>query len=295
MPSALPTLSVIIPVHNVEKFLPKCLDSILAQKGVNIDVVLVDNNSTDDSLKLCAKYASKFSSRYPVKIHTTSEVIQGPSAARNTGLDYARRLKNDYTTFVDSDDYIGYIDNSDKVDANYYKKIIDAMKTAKVDAGRVDGVCMRGKFQRSPSKNPRVSTYGSDWDPYKEYYWGPVWSYVFKSKLVYDNDIRFNEDLFYGEDLLFNAHLLPAAKKVVNVPQVMYFYRDNADSLVATKAALRQERSNKSHDISHKEMNKLIRRLRAGEWPPKPKPNFLFGIINLLKPKSCLPVRRRQR
>ena len=91
-------ISIIIPVYNVAVYLPRCLDSILAQTYKNLEIILVDDGSKDNSGKVCDEYALKDS-----RIKVIHQKNQGVSVARNAGL---RIAKGDYIGFVDSDDYI---------------------------------------------------------------------------------------------------------------------------------------------------------------------------------------------
>ena len=93
-----PLISVIIPVYNVEEYLPRCVDSILAQTYQNMEIILVDDGSPDNCPAICDRYARK-DSRI-VALHKTNG---GPSSARNMGLDHAH---GKFISFVDSDDYV---------------------------------------------------------------------------------------------------------------------------------------------------------------------------------------------
>lgn len=93
-----PLISVIIPVYNVERYLSKCLNSVLAQSYTNLEIILIDDGSTDTSGKMIDEYKKKDS-----RIVTIHQQNSGLSAARNTGL---RIMKGKYVTFVDSDDYV---------------------------------------------------------------------------------------------------------------------------------------------------------------------------------------------
>ena len=94
----MPKISVIIPVYNVEKYLRECLDSLLNQTFKDIEIICVNDGSTDGSLNILNEYASK-DSRFII----INQNNQGLSAARNNGLNVA---KGDYVAFLDSDDYI---------------------------------------------------------------------------------------------------------------------------------------------------------------------------------------------
>lgn len=93
-----PLISVIVPIYNVETFLPRCLDSILAQTYQNLEILLVDDGSTDTSGAICADYAAK-----DHRIHAIHQANAGVGEARNTGL---RHCAGDYIVFVDSDDFL---------------------------------------------------------------------------------------------------------------------------------------------------------------------------------------------
>ena len=91
-------LSIIIPVYNVEKYLSICLDSVLAQDLKNIEVIMVDDGSTDNSGEICDKYSNKYSNF--IAIHQKNK---GLSGARNTGI---KKSKGEFLMFIDSDDFI---------------------------------------------------------------------------------------------------------------------------------------------------------------------------------------------
>ena len=107
----MPVISVIIPVYNVEKYLRKCVDSVLGQTFKDIEIILVDDGSTDGCGKICDEYAEKDS-----RIRVIHKENGGLSSARNAGLDIAR---GEYIGFVDSDDYVS---------AEMYEKLLAAAK-----------------------------------------------------------------------------------------------------------------------------------------------------------------------
>ena len=93
-----PLISVVVPVYNVEQYLKKCLDSIIKQKYNNLEIIIVNDGSTDNSQKICQEYVKK-----DKRIKLITQKNQGLSAARNTGIDNAH---GKYISFVDSDDYL---------------------------------------------------------------------------------------------------------------------------------------------------------------------------------------------
>ena len=96
------TISVIVPVYNVEKYLNRCIDSILAQTFTDFELILVDDGSPDNCGKICDEYAAKDS-----RIHVIHKANGGLSDARNAGIDWAFANSNsEWVTFIDSDDWI---------------------------------------------------------------------------------------------------------------------------------------------------------------------------------------------
>lgn len=91
-------VTIIVPVYNVENYLNRCLDSIIKQSYKNLDIILINDGSTDNSLKICNNYAKNDTRITVINIENS-----GPSICRNIGLEKA---KGGYISFVDSDDYI---------------------------------------------------------------------------------------------------------------------------------------------------------------------------------------------
>jgi glycosyltransferase involved in cell wall biosynthesis len=113
------SLSVIIPVYNVEEYLERCLDSIINQSYQEMEIILVNDGSTDKSGEICARYA-----KTDARIQLVNKENGGLSSARNTGIEIAN---GDYLTFVDSDDYIDlntYADNMPFLMENRYIEIL---------------------------------------------------------------------------------------------------------------------------------------------------------------------------
>ena len=109
-------VSIIIPVYNVEKYLAECLDSVINQTYSNLQIIVVDDGSTDASGQICDEYAEKDN-----RITVIHQVNAGAANAKNTGLD---NVKGDYVTFVDSDDW---------VELNWIETMTDAMEKYDVD------------------------------------------------------------------------------------------------------------------------------------------------------------------
>ena len=111
-----PKSSVIVPVYNVEIYLPRCIDSILSQSFTDFELILVDDGSPDNCGKICDEYALKDS-----RVRVFHKSNGGVSSARNLGLD---NVRGEWVTFIDSDDY---------VEVDYLKELIDAQQKNQVD------------------------------------------------------------------------------------------------------------------------------------------------------------------
>ena len=122
-------LSIIIPVYNAEKYLKECINSVLRQKLEDYEVILVDDGSTDSSLKICRSYESK-NSRVKV-LHQTN---QGVSSARNSGI---KQANGDWLTFIDSDDVI---------DDTFFLQFNKSPKSCDLIVGQYKGFTNNGNY-----------------------------------------------------------------------------------------------------------------------------------------------------
>ena len=200
-------LSVIIPVYNVEEHIRKCVNSILINKSRNIEIILVDDGSSDKSGVICDQIAEADSS-----VRVVHKKNGGVSKARNTGLAVA---KGEYIGFVDSDDYVA---------GNYVDSLIEVLDTESPDIvqygfERISNkksykVCAARK--RSYSRNSNYIL--------KEYYAHGVWSYFFRSDLIRQNQIVFPENIAYSEDQAFIAKCFLVSSSITVISERLYFY-----------------------------------------------------------------------
>lgn len=207
--------SIIVPVYNVEKYLDKCLESILRQTFKDFECIIIDDGSPDNSNIIIDKYV-KLDQRFKV-IHQKN---MGLSAARNTGLDIAQR---NYIVFVDSDDYIA---------DEYLEKF--ALKIADTDADIV--ICGFVEAYKDYEKNKVFAVESTEvikqniladvWPSY-------VWNKCYKKDLF--GDIRFPIGRVY-EDLLTIPAVCLNAKRIECIPDKLYYYnRQNVNSITAKK------------------------------------------------------------
>lgn len=218
-------LSVIIPVYNAEKYLEKCLDSILQANIEGMEVLLVDDGSKDRSAELIRSYEERFSC-----VKGLHQQNSGPSAARNLGLSQA---KGQYVCFFDSDDYIdptvfaNRIRLLQQVDADLW--VSDFCRVA-------DNGVVLDRITQIPQEK---GLWLCDGCPKaflgaKDCVWN-VWRYLFKRSFLQENGLLFCEGYHCAEDLEFMVRVIYRAKKVALLHDPYYFYRVNyGESLTRT-------------------------------------------------------------
>ena len=208
----LPKVSVIVPFYNSEATLLACLESLRAQTLKNIEIILVDDGSSDNSLKV----ANEFASSYEGVCVVLSQSNKGPSAARNAGLDVAQG------------EFIAFVDSDDTVDATMYEKMYaSAEKHASdiVSCGRVLIDVVSGRFIREkvPGYDVLKGSVSECPDIVKRV--GPLMcDKMFRRSIIENNGIRFDEDIWYAEDFLFGTRVKIYASCVSAVQEALYRY-----------------------------------------------------------------------
>ncbi len=211
----LPLISVIIPVYRTEKYLRKCVDSVLAQTYANLEIILVDNGSPDRCGQICDEYAQK-----DKRIRVIHQTNQGVSAARNAGLEIAT---GEYIAFVDSDDYI----EPDMYEYLYGLIIKDNTSMSMCN------ICQdEGYHTKKQTEQPYVLISALDIFEYGSI-WGYVWNKLYRRNFI--SDWRFNTDTSYWEDGFFNFELIKTNASVALGNQAKYHYRYNQNSNALTK------------------------------------------------------------
>lgn len=202
-------LSIIVPVYNVEEFLPRCLDSIVAQTFVDFECILVDDGSPDESGKICDDFALR-DSRFCV-IHQENA---GVGSARNAGLAVAR---GGWITFVDPDDWI---------EPDLYKNAFSAV--AEKDADFVYWNCI--SFGDGQNEEILPINAGDIVVEKLYYLHGVVWRAIYKKTLLSENGISFAENIPFSEDMPFVYKSLAVAKKpyCIGICGYHYFIRNNS-------------------------------------------------------------------
>lgn len=217
-------LSIIIPVYNVEKYIPRCLDSILQIKNIIWECILVDDGSTDDSWNIICRYAKK----YPNKFIARRKENSGVSSARNMGIDLAT---GDRIMFMDPDDYL--LNNADellnKAFANDCDKDIVLFDYAEVYDNKKSVTCYINKSYLKNYKTAIINLLISGTDM------NFVWRTIYKADIIKKNNIRFNINMRNGEDTEFNLKYIRFAASVALVnDSPLYAYYQRAGSAART-------------------------------------------------------------
>ena len=206
-------ISIIVPVYNVEKFLSECIDSLLCQTYKNLEILLIDDGSADQSGMICDTYCLKDS-----RIHVFHTSNLGVSHARNVGLDNA------------NGDYIGFCDADDWIDSDYYKSLVEEIEENHVDIVGSGYTRETIKGQEYPLKKGRIKIFSRN-DILIEIFkptnhkilWWEACDKLFKREII--SDIRFNEAISNGEDMLFFWSVMKKAKSFLYYPTYGYHYR----------------------------------------------------------------------
>ncbi len=210
-------ISVIVPVYNVEKYLDRCIESIVNQTYKDLEIILVDDGSKDNSSKLCDNWSKK-----DKRIKVIHQQNIGVSSARNKGLDLC---KGKYITFVDSDDYIeqdtydqtiSYF-NSYNVDIVRFQSIRE-LKKYKIKSSN----SVVGKIEYKENKNQILDLF------LKKHEFGSVCGSIFKKSIIGEN--RFIEDLKFGEDYYFYFNVIFNSSSMYITNKAYYHYVCNNNS-----------------------------------------------------------------
>ncbi len=226
-----PLVSVVVPVYNAARTLEKCVDSLTSQIFDDVEILLINNGSTDNSLDVCKEIAEKDSR---IKVIDISE--KGVSAARNRGIEFAT---GEFVTFVDADDWIDpdvcklFADLNAKhnydlfcYSAQYHKK------------GKITTTHLFGKDIELLSQNQKEELQIKVFAPqapifdYKTNtrFAGSAWGKFYKREILLNNNLRFATETIISEDVLFNTLSLDYFHRIGYTKQCFYHYEQSEDS-----------------------------------------------------------------
>lgn len=224
-----PLVSLIVPVYNVETYLRPCLESIRAQRWPALEVLLVNDGSTDASLSICQEYAA-LDPRFKV----IDQPNAGVSAARNRAISVAQ---GKYLQFADGDDKLppnateilasaAERTGADLVTAHFYRVIGDKI----AQRGHIKRECCltRADYAEEMVKAPA------------NYYYGVLWNKLYRRSIVERHQMHCDEQVAWCEDFLFNLEYLRYCRLIAAVPAPVYYYYKRKGSLVTSRISLRK-------------------------------------------------------
>lgn len=243
-----PKVSIIVPVYNVEKFLERCVISLQNQTVRDIEIILVDDSSTDSSLQICNRLAKEDS-----RIKVIHKVNEGAGKARNAALSIA------------TGEYIGFVDSDDYVEPDMYRTLLEKAEEYNSDlvmSGVIfvdgnmfseKGECIRKVYfdkdthfeTQEDLKKLRMGIVGAlpeDTDDSK--YGMSIWKNLFRYEIIKDNNIVFqSEREMLSEDALFMIDYISHINKATGIGEAFYNYCRNGDSISKSYKKDRFEKS----------------------------------------------------
>lgn len=198
-------VSVIVPVYNVEKFIDKCLNSLVKQSLKEIEIIVVNDGSPDNSQKIIDKYVKK----YPEKVQSFIKENGGQGSARNIGI---VKAKGEYISFVDSDDF---------VEKDMYKKLYNKAKENNYD------IVVCGNYNVSEDyQNKNIDAFINNYNTDLEnIFFGKmaVWNKIYKRDILIKNKLEFKEKVWY-EDLAFTLKAIMNSNTFAFIDEPLYDY-----------------------------------------------------------------------
>ena len=216
-------LSIIIPIYNAEKYIDRCISSVVNQSLKDIEIVLVNDGSTDSSFSLCKAWELK-----DKRIKLISQINSGVSAARNLGIS---RAEGEYLLFLDSDDYM-------------LPDMCKIMHNTLIEKN-ADMVICGIKETDGGIWAPEKSIDYTSLNEFKEDFiiqlrtelLSPCWNKIFKKNLITNN---FNENISFGEDLIFCLHYLKNCLKISFIEQALIYHEKSVSGSLVLKVGLRR-------------------------------------------------------
>lgn len=222
-------VSVIVPLYNCEKYIGKCIDSVIGQSYKNIEIIVVNDGSTDSSLNVCEKHVKNDN-----RVKIITQPNKGLSGARNTGMINA---SGEYLIFIDADDY---------VDINLVSSVVNRISSI----GYLPDVVMWGYYQDNLENELLISRVEVGFSNYTliecmhnmpsevvSGLLGYAWNKAYRKSFIDDNNLLFEEGTSLIEDVLFNSSVFLITEKIAIINELLGFYvqRRNVKTLSQKK------------------------------------------------------------
>lgn len=271
-----PKVSIVIPVYNVEAFLPRCLESVVAQTLREIEVICVDDGSVDRSVEILNRYASQ-----DARVQVIVQENGGVGSARNRGFERAR---GEFVLFLDSDD---------RIDPDYCRALYETACRTGAD------VACASIWQVRPSRS-RWKIHYADCREFTsmeerfrvcccppDFY---VMNKLLRRELLVRLGLRFPERVYY-EDVVYVMRLLGECGKLVTVPGVAYHYLYNPASITKSRQTPKKQRDRYEALHSFVAYADRVGLRLAPKYRSVTRRMYLFCGVTLLKEKECDGIR----
>lgn len=271
-------ISIVVPVYNTEKYLGECIDSILSQTYKDLEIILVDDGSTDSSLAICRQYENK-----DMRVRVFHKENSGVSATRNVGINNA---KGAYISFCDSDDVIKpelyevlleqlEKENVDRV-CGGYEYLYDDGYTLYCKPRVVDGLYTKEFLLPMMIDDGTVSGF----------LFSGVNNSIFKKEILDNNNIRFREHIKYNEDSLFSFEYAMHSNGVYSMQShPFYLYRQHSDSSTSRRP------SGEKYEQVHECLQELCQDWKEINLPLQMERRIvtisLWDILDVSKANEC--------
>lgn len=219
-------VSFVVPVYNAEKYLEQCIESILNQSYDRVELILVNDGSTDCSGDICNAYENK-----DPRVKVIHQDNAGPSVARNRGID---AVTGEYIQFVDADDHIASHMTKVLVEtlSDEFQLVICGYELITKEENRV--ISSKNFSFYKPGNYLKEDFLKHFGEIYQDYYIHYNWNKLYVAELIQKNGIRFDQDVIRGEDLLFNLQYLDYCKKIAIISDFLYYYTTSNDESITS-------------------------------------------------------------
>lgn len=224
-----PLVSIIVPIYNADKNLKRCIDSILNQTYKELEVILLDDGSSDTSGQICDEYAL-----LDTRVKVVHKENTGVSDTRNQGISMA---KGEYIQFLDSDDWItpdataSFVRAAteqacDLVIADFYRVVNE--RVSQKGAIEEDGLMDRLAFATNMMQNPA------------DFYYGVLWNKLYKRSVIEEHQVKMDSEISWCEDFMFNLEYIRHIQSIYVLKVPIYYYVKTKGSLVSQGMSMKK-------------------------------------------------------
>lgn len=221
----MPFVTLIIPIYNAERYLRRCLDSVMEQTYADMEVLLMNDGSTDGSLAICREYEEK-----DLRFRTIDKENTGVSDTRNQAMLLARGT---YLQFLDSDDWLtpdateslaeaARADDCDLVVADFYR--VNGKRYVEKKHIKKTHVMTREEFAMEMAEDPA------------DFYYGVMWNKLYRKSILLEHQIQCDTSMNWCEDFVLNLQMIRHAERFRALQKPIYYYMKRKGSLVSTEA-----------------------------------------------------------